>query len=95
MPKKIRDSDVVDRNLNREGLLVFLGHRVQGLGHRDVDQGRDHASVNGAAGVEMPLLGLQANDGAALLGARQLGPHHFRKATILAHRVSLPPRKDF
>ena len=49
MPKKIRDSDVVDRNLNREGLLVFLGHCVQGLGHRDVDQGRDNAPVNGVS----------------------------------------------
>ena len=61
MPKKIRDSDVVERNLNRQGLLVFLGHRVQSLGHRGIDQGRDNASVNGAARVEVPLFGLQAN----------------------------------
>src|SRR5215217_8789817 len=30
---------VVDGDLDREGLLAFLDHRVQGFGHRDVDQG--------------------------------------------------------
>src|SRR5918997_2398282 len=87
---------VVDGYLDREGLLVFFGYRVQCFGHSDVDQGRDDAPVDGAAGVEVPILGLQPHPGATVLGARYLGSYQLRKAfVVLRHRCYLTLARRF